>query len=58
MKLCFDPFDPIWTPPKVSAKYLKTGLADLHETLSLLRPLYRSCFKIESWRIGHSLLPW
>ena len=58
-------FNPIWTgggggkmaPMRVFAKYLKHGLADLHQTLGLLRPLYKSSFKIESLRIDHSLLP-
>ena len=57
-------FNPIWTgggakwPPEGFAKYLKNGSVDLHETLWLLRPLYRSSFKITSLRIGLSLLPW
>ena len=56
-------FNPIWTggpkgPPEGFSKYLKNGLADLHETLCLLRPLYRSSFKMKSLSIGHSLLPW
>ena len=45
-------------PLRVFAKYLKNGLVDLHETLSVLRPLYRSSFEIKGLRIGHSLLPW
>ena len=57
-------FNPIWTgwgaiwPPEGFAKYLKNDLADLHQTLCLLRQLYRSSFKIKSLGIGHSLLPW
>ena len=38
-------------PLRAFAKYLKNG----HETLGLLRQLYRSSFKI---KISHSLLPW
>ena len=45
-------------PLRDFAKFLKSGLADLHETLSLLRQLYRSSFEIKSLRIGHLLLPW
>ena len=45
-------------PPRVLAKYLRNGFADLHETLGLLRQLYRSSFNIKSLRTGHSLLPW
>ena len=61
-------FNPIWTgggggrgakcPPQGFAKYLKNGLANLHETVWLLRPIYRSSFEIKSLSIGHSLLPW
>ena len=47
-----------WGPLRVFAKYLKNSLADLPETLRLLRQLYRSSFKIKSLRISHSLLPW
>ena len=43
---------------RVFIKYLKNGLADLHETLRFLRQLYSPSFKIKSLRIGHSLLPW
>ena len=43
-------FNPIWiggqnAPLRVFAKYLKSGVADLHETLRLLRPLYRYLLK-------------
>ena len=58
-------FNPIWPggsqngpPPTVFAKYLKNGLANLYETLLLLRPIYRSSLKIKSLRIGHSLSSW
>ena len=50
---------PVWTgggggqngPAECFAKYLD-------KTLWLLRPLYRSSFKVKSLRIGHSLLLW
>ena len=45
-------------PLRVFAKYIKNGLANLHETLCLLRPIYMSSFKIKSLKIDHSLLPW
>ena len=57
-------YNPIWTrgeqngPLRVFAKYLKNNLANLYETLWLLRPIYRSSFKIKSLRIGHLLLSW
>ena len=44
--------------PKVFAKYLKNGLTNLHETLSLLRPIHRSSFNIKSLMIAHLFLPW
>ena len=58
--------NPIWTggggrarcPLRVFAKYLKNSLANLYETLWLLRPIYRSYIKIKSLRIGHSLSSW
>ena len=36
-------------PMRVFAKYLKNGLADLHQTLWLLRQLYRSSLKYKAW---------
>ena len=41
---------------RVFTKYRKNGLADLHQTFSLLSPLYRPYF--ECWSIGHLFLPW
>ena len=41
---------------RVFTKYRKNGLADLHQTFSLLSPLYRPSF--ECWSIGHLFLPW
>ena len=42
----------------VFAKYLKNGLTDLHQTLHLLRKLYKSSFEIKNVWVGHLLLPW
>ena len=41
---------------RVFTKYRKNGLADLHQTFSLLSPLYRPSFECRS--IGHLFLPW
>ena len=43
---------------RVFTKYHKNCLADLHQTFSLLSPLYRSTFEIKCWNIGHLFLPW
>ena len=42
-----------FAPLTVFAKSLKNSLANLHETLWLSRPLYKSYFKIKSLRIDY-----
>ena len=45
----------LWGCRRVFAKYRQNSLADLHETLWLLRPLYRSSFKkLKVWgQVNH-----